>query len=65
MMVNHYIKALQRIEKMENDFYEKTKSFDPTVWMKHDPEKAQSLASLYSRAEDFKYVNIDQRFKSK
>ena len=54
MMANHYIKALQRIEKLEEDFYNETKSFDPTVWMKHDPDKAQALADLYIRAEDFK-----------
>ncbi len=59
MMANHYIKALQRIEKLEEDFYNKTKSFDPTAWMKHDPDKAQSLASLYIRAEDFKEIIYD------
>ena len=59
MMANHYIMALQRIEKMENDFYNETKSFDPTVWMKHNPEKAQYLASLYIRAEDFKEIIYD------
>ncbi len=59
MMANHYIKALQRIEKMENDFYDETKSFDPSDWMKHNPEKAQYLASLYIRAEDFKEIIYD------
>ncbi len=56
MMANHYIKALQRIEKMENDFYDETKSFDPSDWMKHDPDKAQVLADLYIREEDFKEI---------
>ena len=59
MMANHYIKALQRIEKLEEDFYNETKSFDPTVWMEHDPDKAQALADLYIRAEDFKEIIYD------
>ena len=59
MMANHYIKAHQRIEKLEEDFYNETKSFDPTVWMKHDPDKAQALANLYIRAEDFKEIIYD------
>ncbi len=59
MMANHYIMALQRIEKLEEDFQNETKSFDPTVWMKHDPDKAQALADLYIRAEDFKEIIYD------
>ena len=59
MLANNYIMVLQRIEKLEEDFYNETKSFDPTVWMKHDPDKAQSLADLYIRAEDFKEIIYD------
>jgi hypothetical protein len=31
--------------------------------MKHDPDKAQSLAYLYIRAEDFKEIIYDWKIK--